>query len=197
MDPLGMRYADRESVLTQLHYSDENPEHAVALTRLELLENGIADAIDTEIGRSFGDPISSSRTIRIAGYMTGVLLLPEIVREVTAITIDGEEIDPAAYELCYFMRGGAKGIRFDGVTIVGRVVVTGIWDSDPIPGEVPADIREAATMITVDTFRIQESSPAGEMGPDGLVVPVRNPWNNRLVRDAIRRHRVTRRRVAV
>lgn len=184
-----MRYANQDDVLSQIQRDNTSPD----LGRITRLENGVADAIDELIGRTFGTPTPRTVTVQTSCWLQ-VVMLPELVRSVTAVTVDG--VAPAMFMLMYRIEDGYRGIHFPR-PIFGEVAVTGVWESDPLDGPVPDLIREAATAITVDEFRVRNASPSGEIGMDGMVVPVRNIWRYTLVKQAIKRYRTYRPRVAV
>lgn len=189
-----MRYANQDDVLSQIQRTGSAPD----LARIVRLENGVAEAIDELLGRTFGTPTPRTVAVTAMRYEAPIqtVMLPELVRSVDAVTIDGTTVDPADYELAYRIEDGYRAVRFSA-PVIGKVAVTGIWESDPLDGPVPDLIREAATAITVDEYRVRNATPTGEIGLDGLVVPVRNIWRYTLVKQAIKRYRIYRPRVAV
>jgi hypothetical protein len=177
-----MRYADRDAVLRQLKIVD-----STQVERVELLENGLAEVLDGKLGRSFGTtPVAETRTAY--GYSSDLLILPAPITSVTSVTIDGVALDVASYQLWFTDAAGSRGILLGAGYWWGPVAVNGIW-ADQTAG-VPADIREVMTFLTVDEYRVRVSSPAGQIGPDGLIIPVRNPWKYEVVQATIDRYRL-------
>lgn len=203
-----MIYADRDDVLAQLKLDLENPDHAAQIARVERLENGLSAAFDEKVGTSFGLP-PEPETRTVYGDGGHLLKLEPRARSIESVAIGGawdgtSWADETVLELGDWLnveqvdRGVPMVIAIEAVdgVWVGPVRITATWDDQPID-EVPDDVREALTFITVDEYRMRNASPAGEIGPDGLVIPVRNPWRYELVKAAIRRHRVRRVRAGV
>lgn len=78
-----------------------------------------------------------------------------------------------------------------GITLpynLSSIRVTAEWEDQSSSATVPPEIREAATFITVDEYRIRHQSPAGEIGPPGLATFLRNAWEFEMVKTAIARN---------
>lgn len=201
-----MRYAHTDDVLNQLKLSASNPAHATQIARLERLENGLCDAFNEKVGTSFGAiPDEETRTVQAVG--SPLIALKPNARSVSQVAVGGiwdgaVWADETVLDLGDWIewRNGPTGnviaIAANSGVWFGPVRVTGIWDDQPTE-VVPADVREALTFITIDEYRVRNASPAGEIGPDGLAIPVRNPWRFTFVRSAIDRHRVRRVKVGV
>lgn len=159
--------------------------------------------IDLKTGRSFGGSAASiARQVALPpSPWNRVLTLPFAVRSLTAIVLAGpvaETLTPSDWALCMGTEltgdyhaieridGGAWPMRGYGQTCV----VTGVWSDQPDGQPVPPEIVAAATFLVCDEWRLRESSPAGEIGADGLAVRPRNPWNFQVVKVAIDRYRV-------
>lgn len=195
---MAMRYANETDVLAQLHLDPDVPGDEAALERVRRLELGVCERIDVKLGRSFGVPVAETRTVRAPG-VSDTLILPQPLQSVSAVTVDGAVLDPSLYRLVYHAHDGYLALRIDAYAAVwsGDVTVTGIWADAAIDGDIPDDIREAATFVTVDEYRAGNASPAGEIGPDGQILQVRNPWRYELVRTAIEHYALRRPRVGV
>lgn len=193
-----MRYAHEPDVLDQLHLDPENPEDAGKVERVRRLELGVTDAIDSKLGRSFAQPVEETRTVRAPG-VSDLLVLPVAVRSVSDVWIGSALLGADEYVLAFHSDEGYLALRLTAYAAYwyGDVAITGVWADAAIDGDVPDDIREAATFITVDEYRTRNASPAGEIGPDGLIVQVRNPWRYELVKTAIARHALRPARVGV
>lgn len=209
-----MRYANEADVLHHLNLDSGNPEHADRIERVTRLENGLCDAFDEKVGRSFGTaPVAETRTVSVGSLvwsptvttMLGLDRSPRLVahtgiRSLVSVEvdgswdgaawIDGETLTADDYRLVLTGRDGLSwAIDRIGGSWSGVVRVTAVWD-DQVTDGVPDDVREALTFITVDEYRVRTSSPAGEIGPDGMTVPTRNPWKYESVKAAIERHRL-------
>ncbi len=197
-----MRYANESDVLGQLGVVNPSADYS----RLERLESGLCDTFDHKVGRSFGvAPVAQTRTVSLSVTWSSMasprIILETPIRSVTSITVDGtwngtawtggtvlaaddylltNEVDSLFYGIDLGVYGWSSRIR-----------VSGVWGDQSILG-IPDDVREALTFITVDEWRTRNASPAGEIGPDGLMVRARNPRRFELVTQAIERHHVAR-----
>lgn len=198
-----MRYAHQSDVLALLKIKEPDAE---IIDRVIRLENGLAEVFDERCGRSFGsaltDPIS--RVIVPAGGP--YLLLPIGIYDVTQIRyLDSlnawQVVDPAS--LFYVLWGQGRDGAYQSILLPNGnwaagdpIEVTGHW-ADRDYESVPEDVVQAMTFITVRQYRRQTASPTEMIGPDGLYVPAPHAWDDPMVKGAIRRHGVRRRRVGV
>jgi hypothetical protein len=120
------------------------------------------------------------------------------MKNVTAINVDGTwdgtvwddetELEPENWMLRFRDKNG----WYHGLTLptsgYRSVRVTAEWEDLSASATVPDDIQLAATFITADEWRILHMSPAGEIGPAGLSVYLRNAWEYDIVKQAIKRH---------
>lgn len=194
-----MRYAHQDDVLAHLRIEETDTDAIEPLVRLE---NGLADAFDGKVGRSFGETVEPS-TREVRGLSSEVLVIGAGIRSIAGIEVDGTW-DGAAW-----VDGVALGTeawrpwavspdgviyaieRLGGPYWTRTVRVTGVWADQP-DGTVPDDVREALTTLTVKEYRRRTSSPSEQIGPDGLMVPAPSGWNDPTVQAAIERHTVTR-----
>ena len=196
-----MDYADQDDVLAHLKLDPDNPDHADQIARVVRLENGIARAIEEKTGRVFGlTPVAVARVV-LGSVWSPRLVLHTGVRSVTSVEIDGEwdgtawqdgtVLEATDYVLAAVDRDGVAWAldRIDGGGWPASVRVTAVWGDQEVE-DIPEDIREAATFLTVDEYRTREGSSTGVIGPDGMVVHTRNPWRFELVKTAIERHTV-------
>jgi len=180
------------------------PDDAAKISRLAQLDDEVSGVLDMKLGRSFGNPATSAARI-VSGspsYGQTVLLLPEPIRSVTAIAITGttpETMVAADYVLWNrTRRGDYHGInRIDGYAWPHHdgnhvITVTGQWSDDTPGGAVPDEIIAAATFVLVEEWRLRQSSPAGEIGPDGMATRARNPWKFEVVKTAIEQYGAAR-----
>jgi hypothetical protein len=61
------------------------------------------------------------------------------------------------------------------------VVIVGTWADTDADATVPDDITYAANYLISERFKLEQASPAGQIGPDGSVIPVRNSLKDPLV----------------
>jgi hypothetical protein len=148
-------------------------------------------------------PIAAWPYVSAVGPYAGTIVLPWPVLTVSAIAeggtwngtawADGTTLAADAYRLTGgdAARGYHQIERVTGPAWGGPVRITGTWlDAPWTAATVPADVVEALTFLVVHHFREDQMGPAGVVGPDGLPVPTRNPWNYGRVVEAINRHRV-------
>lgn len=133
----------------------------------------------------------------------GVLVLPAPIVSVDSIFEGGlwdgaswddeTEVVAADYRLTTgSTAGGFYAIeRVGGGGWAGPVRVTGTWlDAAWTALTVPVEVEEALTFLVVHHYREDLMSPAGVVGPEGTVVPSRNPWAFERVKAVIDRYRV-------
>lgn len=209
-----MRYADEEDVLLQLRLTEESDEY----DRLVRLENALCEVFDYKTGMAFGeDPNDETRTVAIAnsasyppfgvrfpydygyGYATPRLVLSVPLRSVTSIEwggtwngttwVGGTALTTADYMLTNRTSQGYYAIDRIGSSWGGSLRITGIW-ADQMSEDIPLDVVEALTFLTINEWHTDNASPAGQIGPDGMFIPTRNPWNFERVKAALDRHTV-------
>jgi hypothetical protein len=188
-------YCDLQAAITDIGLIEGEQDEQIG--RLAQLDDEIATLIDLKCGRSFGGTVTAAaRVVNLPpSWGNTVLVLPFSVRAITSIVITGdyaETLDPTDYVLTFGteLTGDYHGIRrVDGYAWpanTGRSVltITGDW-SNAASGDVPDAIVAAATFLVVEEWRLRASSPAGEIGPDGMTVRPRNPWNFEIVKTAL------------
>lgn len=219
---MAMRYANEADVLAQLKLDPESGDDDAAIDRVTALEEGLCLTMDQKLGRSFGTaPVAETRSV-VVGPMTGYgwsgplwpmdlssftssgsprLILDVPLRSVTGIETggtwngtgwdDGETLTADQYRITNQTNQGFYAIDLVSGTWGGVVRITGIW-GDQDTEDVPADIREAMTFVVAETYRMQQASPADQIGPDGMIVNPRNPWKYEFVVQAIDRHQLVK-----
>lgn len=191
-----MRYANLGDVLAQLKLDPD--KHGDRIDRVIRLEAALCQTFDERTGTAFGaPPVAETRTL--TGRASPRLILTTALRSVTGIATggrwDGSQWDGATtldadrYRLANRTAQGYHAIDLMGGSWYGAVHVTGVW-ADQLHANVPDDVVEALTFITVETYRQQTASPADQIGPDGMMVQPRNPWAYEQVKAAINRHTV-------
>ena len=186
-------YGSLDAVKAMLRADVGSTFNADADTRLTAIRKAVSAWIEGETGRTFGTG-STSETIavRTPGNRP-VLLLPKAVRTITSVTISPEWNGSA-------WTGGtalaADDYVRDQVTRLGEalalrrtdygwwptvVVIVGTWADTDADATVPDDITYAANYLISERFKLEQASPAGQIGPDGSVIPVRNSLKDPLV----------------
>jgi hypothetical protein len=177
--------------------------------------------LEHKLGRTFAVPVADTTEVLWnvpwqqpswsaldPGHIPGVLLLPRPARAVTGIsiggTVEGATItDPTVLgtdEWAIHLR------RLDGLILAVRagsggwsapVQITGDFADSGEDETVPADVVDVVNFLAAERVKIQNAGPAGFTGPDGAVVPIRNPWKDPTVLAVIDRYRIKRRRIAL
>ena len=197
-------YADLESAKVQVRLADDNPDDADNIVLLAAIDEEISRTIELKTGRMWGGTATpSARTVaQHAANPSDLLTLPSPLRSVSSVVITGNWPDTMTlstiagdagnYVLANITReGDAHALkRIDGgAWPYGlrdiRIVVTGVWSDEASGITAPQEIIDAATFVTVETYRQRMSSPTGEIGPDGFMFRPRNPWNFAVVTEAI------------
>ena len=177
---------------------ETSADDAASIGRLALLDDEISRIIDLKLGRSFGGTAAPVARVIQLPYSSGnaVLILPFPVRSVTSVVMTGDVVKTLLstdyiLSLGTELTGDYHGIRrIDGGAWPahdGRstLTITGQWSQDTPGGAVPDEIVAAATFIVVEEWRTRTASPAGEIGPDGMTIIPRNPWNFQVVKTAL------------
>lgn len=217
---MAMRYADEDAVLAQLSLDAGNPDHAASIARVEDIEEGLCLAMDDRLGTSFGAaPVAEERSVMatlavVPAWMTIYydalspsgspsprLVLHVPLRSVTSIATggtwngtgwdDGETLAAADYRLVNETSQGYYAIDLVTGTWSGVVRITGIW-GDQVTAGVPADIREALTLLTIRDYLRLNATPNDVVGPDGSIVTLPTAWTDPKVQAAIRRNQLVR-----
>lgn len=210
-----MRYANEDDVLEQLEDMSSGDPGYDGLVRLE---NALCDVFDHKVGTSFGvAAVAETRTVVVGdgrdstffrgfvyAYIVPLVYSPIIsdfpIRSVTGITTggtwDGAEwtdttaLSPDEYRLTYTTRDGVSyGIERVTGYWLGTVHITGTWSDQPTE-DVPDDVCQTLTELTVKEWHRRHASPSGEVGPEGLSVRPGNPWNLEYVKSTIDRYTV-------
>ena len=193
-----MGYANLDSAMHDIGLSDASADDADSIGRLAQLDDEIARLIDLKTGRTFGGTAApTARVISLPkSYGNGLLVLPFPIRSATSIVITGDAertyaTDEYTLTMATELTGDYHAIRLiDGSAWPmdnGRstLTITGQWSFDTPGGGVPDEIIAAATFLVVEEWRLRQSSPAGEIGPDGISIMPRNPWAFEIVKTAL------------
>lgn len=178
------------------------------------IQASVSGAIEAELGRTFGAPVTDTTQTFAAGD-DGVLVFDRPARAITSVTVGGSvaggivsggtPYDPSTWApypadpvkgLIYGIRlqsGGWWGVSDEaGRPLTPVVIVADFADSDD-DATVPADVTDLANFLIAETFKSRGASPAGFTGPDGSVVPIRNPWTDPLVTRILDAYRISQR----
>lgn len=192
-----MGYADVTHVKSKLLIDGAD---TVSDGELALLDTALSLAFDAATGRTFAvTPIAETIDVTAPG-VSSLLVLPEPIRTVTAIEsggtwdgtvwINGTIHSPATYRLTFGDAG--KGFwAIEGADIwAGSVRVTGSWADVTVGATVPDDVTYAVTYAVLRQWRRERAGTDGQMGPDGLVVPVGEATDTPIWRNTVARYRV-------
>jgi hypothetical protein len=203
-----MSYSDLSSAQAQLQLSESNDDDSADIALLAAIDAEVSRTLELKTGRRWGGTATpTARTIDGPAGCWGedILLLPAPVRSVSSVAIVGT-LDESliAYDGStgvgdYVLWNQTKGGDYLAIRRVqngwwpasdgiNRVTVTGIWSDEADGEDAPQEIVDAATFVTVETFRQRKSSPTGEIGPDGFMFRPRNPWGYVVVTEAIKRY---------
>lgn len=203
-----MGYSDLASAKAQLDLSDAVDGDAADIALLASIDDEVSRTLELKLGRKWGGTATpSARTIDgpVGSWGAEILLLPEPVRSVTAVAIVGtlpETLTPynastglGDYVLWHQTKSGdylairrvqnGWWPRRDGID---RITITGVWSDEASGDDPPQEVIDAATFVTVETFRQRKSSPTGEVGPDGFTIRPRNPWGFEVVKEVLKRY---------
>jgi hypothetical protein len=202
-----MGYADLAAVQAQLHLDDEDADHASDIALLAACDTAVSLAFEQKAGydvtRSpiWGDGVTADEvTLTVEPRpRDGVLLfLPKPLRSISEIRIGGAlEETLAATDWRVWNRTVTGDIhqvrRIDGAVWPFAdgdtwIEVDGVASDGPVGETVPELVTQAINFLVVDEYLMRKSSPAGELGPEGLTFRPRNPWRFELVLQALAAH---------
>jgi hypothetical protein len=199
-------YGDDATILQML-----GPDEATAgfqsnlEDRVSAMNVVVSALVEEQTGRTWIDipPVASARRVYQSRGQSNVLVLPTPAASITSMTVDqrdeagvvseGEALDESYWTVSNRnSRGEITAIRtgyWANWLGYSAITITAVW-ADTIEG-VPADIVWAVNFITAERIKQEQASPAGFIGPDGTVAPIRDPWNDPQVKAIIARHRLT------
>ena len=188
-------------------YSADDDARIAALLKMA------SRTVEQETGAVFGDGATAVREVWGEGGET--LALPVGIRSVTSIVegpttwtgsawTGGSALATADWR---FGRGVVRQVSGSASTTAyrtllrvggawsGLYVVTGLW-GDRL-ATVPDAITYAVNVMAKEQFKREMASPAGEIGPDGSVLPLRDWLREPAVRSAVAAWRVGPQAVAL
>ena len=207
-------YGDDNTVATMLEPSTNSGFSEVLTTRIAAMREVVSRLIDEETGRSWGTAgTSETRTYRTYHDNGGMLMLDAPARTITAITVGVTDeagiisggtvlesnqwtvgLTDAEGNITAINMGLSSWYGFRYPTAwpygygYGTITVTGIWADTGVDTDIPAEINWACNYITAKSIAEEQASPAGFVGSDGAVVPIRNPWSDPKVKKILRKY---------
>ena len=190
---MAFRYANQSDVMHELQVEVGDTD---VIDRLDRLENALADAFDSKIGRSFGDAgATEARVVDVKrGACDAVLQHP--ARSVSSVAHGGtwngsswdDEKTLTGWYAVYNDADEIHGLRLNGGW-PGSVRVTAVWASASDLA-VPGDVSHCLTWLTIRQYRRETSSPQELVGPEGFTIPTPHAWDDPMVVEIIKKYRV-------
>lgn len=175
------------------------------------IQHSVSAGIEREVGRTFGAPVTDTTQTFWAGC-DPVLIFDRPARTITSVTVGGTVsnttvtggslLPPTSWipypsapvqGLVYGLRllsGSDWGVSDGAGRPLTPVVVTADFADSDDDAAVPDDVTDVANYLIAETFKYRGASPAGFVGPDGSVIPIRNPWNDPLVKRVFDAYRI-------
>lgn len=195
-------YGSAAAVKTVLRADTSSTFNADQEARITALLSLASAYVEEQTGAQFG--VSTAETIAVDSSLDDgeMLWLPKGIRSVSSIIesptwngttwTGGTTIATSSYRLT--SKVDSQSIyrtitRTDG-SWSGLCVITGVWE-DQYP-TVPDDITWVVNNVVVELFKKQQASPAGQVGPDGSVIPLRNVFAQTEVQAVIYKYLVQR-----
>jgi hypothetical protein len=205
-------YGDVPTIVQMLGPGEPSAGFQAGLeARIDEMQQVVSALVEQRTGRVWSsDPAPSvTRTIYPVGGLSSVLVLPVPARTITAITVGGSDaggvvsggtaLEATGWAVAVRDRFGditavrlASGASWTGWAVV---TVTGTWADSA--GSAPPEIVWAVNYITAERIKQEQASPAGFVGPEGTVTPVRNPWSDPQVKQILARYRLATRGLVV
>lgn len=199
-----VQYGDTDTVKAMLRPDEMTSYGSDIDAGLTAIQAAVTLAIDDATGRTFGVPAAETSELYWTDGQVGTLILTRPATAITSITYGGTVSGTTmtggttvlASELVYPIRdrsGRVYALRAaTGGWYGGPVVVTATFDDgtyDPDTADhVPDDITYVANYLIGETFKKEQASPAGYLGPEG-VVPIRDVWSDPLVKRVLSKYR--------
>jgi hypothetical protein len=194
-------YGDLDTVDQMLRSSPGVVLGSDVTEALEPIQRTVSLIIEEKTGRSFGG-VAAPSTRTIMGGNNTVLLLDPPARTITSIstlgTLAGTVVSGSIVLLTDYwtpelvdedgLIWGIRllyGNRWGWADRYGNpatpVEVTGTWADDPDGAGIPAEIDHIANYLTAAIYRRQRTFGAAQIGPDGAVTTVADPWKDQTV----------------
>ena len=182
--------------------------------RIDALNLAVSSALEEACERTWGSPVADTTEIVWVGP-ADTIILPRPARSITSITYGGTVtgttmtggttvLATSLYYpivdrngLIYAIRGNASNVWWWNWELVSDspysdkvpVVVTGDFVSSDNDTTVPDDVKYIASYMVVERLKVEKSSTAFGIGPAGEIVPVRDVFNDPLVKRVIDKYR--------
>lgn len=173
--------------------------------RLEAINAAVSLLFEERTNRVFGTGVQSA-TVTVYGAGFDRLVLPKPLRSITSVTTggtwNGTSYTGGTLLTTAAVRLGPTGTRGEGYVLDRAdggfwplnepVVIVGTWADTDSDSDVPDDVTYAVNYLVAMQWRDEHASPEGVTGPDGFQLTVRDGWMHTMVRDTIRKYRVSR-----
>jgi hypothetical protein len=188
-------YGDLDKVKRMLRPAEQVSYGADLDERLTDIQQVISVAIEERTGRVFGGTAPVAPTTRLF-YASGntVLVLDPPARTVTEIrtgglvegvVVSGSTVLDAAYYAPTLV--DERGLIY-GLRLMAPVFGWSWGLSDRWGNAVPDDITYIANYLMAAKYRRDRTSATAEIGPDGSVSAVADPWKDETVKTIIKRY---------
>jgi hypothetical protein len=191
---------DIETVKVMLRATENISFGADIDQRLTQIQQAVTAGIEAETNRTFGDAGSATTELIWAGE-SDVIVLPRPAWSVTSVTYGGTlagttitgGTDILAGEIVHTLRDSAGRIIAIRTpyqwTRGAALAVTAVYADGNAVGDtsVPDAISYAANYLIAEVFKREQASPAGFLGPEG-VVPMRDVWKDPTVTRILREY---------
>lgn len=201
------QYGDLDHVRKLLRPTAGDDLGADDEARLTKIQVAISELLEYELGRSFGVPAVDS-TVTVWAGPGSVLVLPVPARAITSVTVGGTvaggtvtdgtllDDDYWAHHFVDPQTGLISGVRllsggdWSDVLYTTPVVIVGDFSSTDDDATIPADLQYAVSWMIAERFKQESASPAGFLGPDGVVAPLRKLFDDEFVKPILARYRM-------
>lgn len=193
-------YGSDDAIKGLLRPEDAGAFSADESTRIANLRKLASALIEYETGASFGESTAETLVVDAGEYGQGArLYLPKGIRSVASVTENaawvggawsgGTALTTSDWRLTSLTLGGAyRTLTHMTGAWAGRYLIAGVWE-DKYP-TVPDDITYVANFIAAESFKDENTSPAGFVGPPEALVPVREALQHPKVRTIFDKYRV-------
>lgn len=207
-------YGDLDHVRKLLRPTATDDLGADDEARLSKIQAALSTLLEYELGRSFGVPVTDTTLTAWAGP-GDVLLLPRQARAITSVTVGGTVSGGTitggtayastlwAHHFVDPITGFIGGLRLLNGGWWGDfyyrtpVVIEGDFSDSDDDTTIPADLQYAVSWMIAERFKQESASPAGFLGPDGVVAPFRKLMDDEFVKPILDRYRVATRELVL
>jgi hypothetical protein len=204
-------YGDLPYVYKMLRPVPEWEMDEDSIYRVTLIQKAVSLALEEECGMTWGATAADTTEIVWIEQGDRTIVLPHPARAITSIryggTITGTTMTGGTTETSatlYYPVVNEDGYIYaiasntgyswlgdmNSDVVTGGLIpvsVTGDFITTDVDATVPDDITYIASYLIAETWKKENASPAGFLGPEGIV-PIRDPWADPLVKRTIARH---------